>query len=997
MHRWVLVPTLAVLGVFALTPTARAVTIDVTTDGTFSGTSPYANYATYCGGQGQPVCTAPANPDVQVRWGQPAYSGQPKSGLGFQTGVTAATEAGPFVIGSLTHFNFPIYYSAQHTVLSIDIVVTEGTTVLFDQQVPVVFAIDETPNSQPCPYPSATPCSDRIQLNFAAAGSTFTSEVNGMTYSLTLVGFRDSETDPTVPVDHFLSDEGQSNTAWLFATFEAVGCGDGVLDPGEECDDGNLEDGDGCDRFCKLNESPVAVCQDQLLEANAQCQACGSVDGGSYDPDSLVWTVVESPVCPWGLGQTTVGLTITDTEGASDACSAQVTVTDATAPVVGSCPASEELSLDATCHASGTYTATASDNCAGGLSASHTYSFGGAGSDSHTYSFSDDFGNTASCAQTVSAADHTPPTISCPADAVLDLDGGCAAQQSYTASGADNCAGALSDSQVVSVAGVGDTVVSYQVTDGALAATCQQVVSARDLLAPTATCEPDTTLALDGSCNATATFTATSADNCSGSEALPYTFAFFGPGSETHPFDFADASGNGASCSQTVTAQDVTAPVLSCPSDTVLPLDAACHAEASFEATGSDNCAGSLSDTEVVSVDGAGSTVVTYEVTDGAQAAQCTQVVSTQDVFAPEIACPADAVVALDAACRAAPSFTATASDNCAGASSETWTYGFGAAGSSTHTYAFADDSGNAASCAQTVTAEDLSAPTIACPADATLDLDASCHAAASFTAAGADNCASALSDTHDVDLDGIGQTTVTYQVSDGALTAECVQVVSAVDAYAPVADCPADAVVALDAVTCTADATFTATALDNCDGPSQEAHAFAFTGPGSQAWSYAFADASGNGASCTQTVTAEDSAAPVVTPSSAPVVLWPPNHKYERVTLADCGAAFDGCEGEVDLDGGAGSILLVTSDEPEDGKGNGDGSTRNDMVIVDGHTVDLRAEREGTGNGRVYTITYEVSDASGNTTTATCQVAVPHDQGKGSAAVADAPVYQVP
>lgn len=46
---------------------------------------------------------------------------------------------------------------------------------------------------------------------------------------------------------------------------------------------------------------------------------------------------------------------------------------------------------------------------------------------------------------------------------------------------------------------------------------------------------------------------------------------------------------------------------------------------------------------------------------------------------------------------------------------------------------------------------------------------------------------------------------------------------------------------------------------------------------------------------------------------------------------------------------------------------------------------MDLRAERQGTGNGRVYTLVWSFSDGNGNTTKATCQVGVPHDMGGGS------------
>ena len=66
---------------------------------------------------------------------------------------------------------------------------------------------------------------------------------------------------------------------------------------------------------------------------------------------------------------------------------------------------------------------------------------------------------------------------------------------------------------------------------------------------------------------------------------------------------------------------------------------------------------------------------------------------------------------------------------------------------------------------------------------------------------------------------------------------------------------------------------------------------------------------------------------------------------------------------------------------------GLGEGDTPNDIQEADLGTYDrsfsLRAERSGLGNDRVYTITYEATDASGNETSATAEVTVPHDQGQ--------------
>ena len=56
---------------------------------------------------------------------------------------------------------------------------------------------------------------------------------------------------------------------------------------------------------------------------------------------------------------------------------------------------------------------------------------------------------------------------------------------------------------------------------------------------------------------------------------------------------------------------------------------------------------------------------------------------------------------------------------------------------------------------------------------------------------------------------------------------------------------------------------------------------------------------------------------------------------------------------------------MSVSSNEPENGSG--DGNTAHDWVIVDGHHVQLRAERSGHGTGRIYTLTVTCQDAAAN------------------------------
>ncbi len=104
----------------------------------------------------------------------------------------------------------------------------------------------------------------------------------------------------------------------------------------------------------------------------------------------------------------------------------------------------------------------------------------------------------------------------------------------------------------------------------------------------------------------------------------------------------------------------------------------------------------------------------------------------------------------------------------------------------------------------------------------------------------------------------------------------------------------------------------------------------------------------------------------PTLSVSVSPNRLWPPNHKY-RTVAATPTASSD----VVDL-----SLVSVTSDEPDNGLGDGD--TANDIVIVDDLTVKLRAERSGRGDGRTYTLTWEATNSCGATVTASATVDVP-------------------
>jgi hypothetical protein len=141
---------------------------------------------------------------------------------------------------------------------------------------------------------------------------------------------------------------------------------------------------------------------------------------------------------------------------------------------------------------------------------------------------------------------------------------------------------------------------------------------------------------------------------------------------------------------------------------------------------------------------------------------------------------------------------------------------------------------------------------------------------------------------------------------------------------------------------------------------------------PGDYAVTYVATDLAGNQTMVARTVTVADTDPPALSIELSSTTLWPPNHK--SVPISAGVEVSDTCDPSPIM-----WLMSVTSNEPDNGRGDGD--TTGDVVIVDDFHFELRAERSGWGDGRVYTVTYTAEDSSGNTTTSEATVTVPPDQ----------------
>jgi|GEM_PF-1282592 len=135
--------------------------------------------------------------------------------------------------------------------------------------------------------------------------------------------------------------------------------------------------------------------------------------------------------------------------------------------------------------------------------------------------------------------------------------------------------------------------------------------------------------------------------------------------------------------------------------------------------------------------------------------------------------------------------------------------------------------------------------------------------------------------------------------------------------------------------------------------------------------------DPGGLSSSASTQLTIQDTTAPGLSVSLSPNSLWPPNHKL--VPISAMVSASDACSANPAV-----RLVSIVSNEPDEDTGDGDQPY--DIQSINGGTVpfgtdvrsfQLRAERSGSGTGRIYTVTYSATDAAGNSTSASAVVVV--------------------
>ncbi|MDG1790475.1 MAG: HYR domain-containing protein [Flavobacteriaceae bacterium] len=665
--------------------------------------------------------------------------------------------------------------------------------------------------------------------------------------------------------------------------------------------------------------APADLCIDAGMQAGL---GGGSPTGGVYSgpgvtDDGNGVTYSFDPTAA-GVGIHTITYTENGNSASDDIEVFALPAVTFTAPTSPYCPFTTTTGLGGGLPTGGIYSGAGVTDDGNG----NSYSFdstGLSGDITITYTFTDANGCTNSNSDDVTVQDTTPPTISCPADIILNNENGvCGAVATWLStdvSASDNC----SISSVTQTSGlnsgdifpVGTTTNTFLVSDNSgLTATCSFNVIVEDNEDPTWVNAPtDLTVECDGAGNVTEfdnwlNNTFTGMDNCpnwvitNDSSGLSDDCGM--TGSEIVTFRLTDESSNFIELDATFTIEDATPPTIDVEaSDLTVECDGNGNTTeindwlASIGTTGaaSDTCAGVTWTNNFIALSDdcgmTGSATVTFTATDECNLTNTTTATFTiEDTTPPTIDVEAsDLTVECDGNGNttelndwlASIGTTGAASDSCAGV---TWTNDFTILNNdvcgalTTVIFTATDECGNFVTTEATINTEDTIPPVIGCPGDVTaVTEDGDCGAIVNFQPAVAiDNCGSAF--TYQTGGLGsgsvfpVGDTLIEYTAQDdcGNL-ATCTFMVTVIDDDAPVAICQ-DLTVTLDD---TGNATITADQLnfgsnDNCGVGSVAINVDTFdcSNVGANEVTLTVTDIHGNTATCVATVTVLDNTAPI-------------------------------------------------------------------------------------------------------------------------------------
>ncbi|WP_418511511.1 HYR domain-containing protein [Corallibacter sp.] len=727
----------------------------------------------------------------------------------------------------------------------------------------------------------------------------------------------------------------------------------------------------------RVDTAPIANCISIPINVHLDASGTASItandiNNGSIDDfDTPILSIDTSTFDCNDIGNNTITLTVEDSLGQTDSCTATIRIIDGIPPTI-TCPADVTVNVDSgLCTASGVTlgTPTTNDNCTVDLVYNDAPTTFPIGTTNVTWVVRDSENNTTICPQQVTVIDNAAPTPD--TTTLADVTAECEVTALTAPTATDNCGGTVTvtNDATLPISTQGTTIVTWTYDDGNGNTTTQtQNIVIDDVTAPT----PDTATLADvtAECEVTALTAPTATDNCGGTVTVTNdaTLPISTQGTTVVTWTYDDGNGNTSIQTQNIEIDDITAPT---PDNaTLADVTTECEVTTLTAPTATDNCGGTVTVTNdaTLPISTQGTTVVTWTYDDGnGNTTTQTQNVVIDDVTAPtpDTATLADITTECEVTALTAP----TATDNCGGTVTVTndATLPISTQGTTVVTWTYDDGNGNTTTQTQNVVIDDVTAPT---PDTATLaDITTECEVTALTAPTATDNCGGTVTVTNDATLpiSTQGTTVVTWTYDDGnGNTTTQTQNVVIDDVTAPTPD---TATLADITTECEVTALTAPTATDNCGGTVTVTNdaTLPISTQGTTVVTWTYDDGNGNTTTQTQNVVIDDVTAP--TPDTA--TLADITTECE-VTALTAPTATDNCGGTVTVTNDATlpistqgtTVVTWTYDD-----GNGNTTTQTQNVVID----DVTAPTPDTATLADITTECEVTALTAPTATDNC------------------------
>jgi len=417
-------------------------------------------------------------------------------------------------------------------------------------------------------------------------------------------------------------------------------------------------------------------------------------------------------------------------------CVQHIYVEDTTAPVI-TCPQRMQVACIGEVPEPSPETVEAEDNCDGPVTVIHV------GDEvegetcpktiTRTYRATDQCGNSSECEQIIRVTDEKAPDItSCPETISVQCVEDIPDPDPDLVKAKDNCPNVLVRHVEDIYEGACPTTVTrvYEAVDECgNVAECVQTIIVDDTTPPVVECPPGLEVQCRGDVPEPNPGAIVASDNC-GSVTVNHSGDVSDgnscPETITRTYTAVDECGNETVCTQLITVDDTTAPVIECPADLVIE----CGQEGDYgKATATDNC-GTVADLSYSDEELPGQCALdriilrTWTATDPCgNSASCVQTITIEDSTPPVITCPEDLTLECDELGEVVDFGEATATDVCDPApvvdfQDEEIPGDCPQEMTIRRTWTATDACGNSASCLQTITIEDTTPPMIACPSE---------------------------------------------------------------------------------------------------------------------------------------------------------------------------------------------------------------------------------------------------------------------------------------